>query len=885
MNSSEQLKVGPRAKCDQVVYEAIAKAAETILTGRSRCDNSDNHGYRSSSGQNMTASKMGGASSRFHLEMEEVSAVRSILQMWKRSLHVPLRLDVYYEYCTDPNAPEQNTRKELLERWCIDYLPSNEHYANNHNNTSPRHNSDETIAQLRQVVKRVVIQLRVLHSLTRMMPAYRLHHALMDDLQHGSRSHALSNLNRPLGSGPGLGGGYYHNAGNFSYGGNESAENNNARQNVRDLVGGQINYSFYVSDTVAPNQRLASDATLFSSNTNNPFARHDLNPIPTPFGVLHLAVNYDEGLCVENILANRAKRILEWAEMRSVPMAVPSAVQTSKDIKGNGRYEAESHDHLNQQNSPMRHSSQSRAIPIQGNFTSNEGDHRLQRMQSTSSRSFHDCDGSHDNGQRPYLKQMSMPNRHAMGPLSASPNVVSDHFARIHQMPNIERPKSAEPGYIRDHLSSDTGNAFGQQSAKVLSGLSLALMGEDLGQGNVHEPLTVCSVDAATSSVPPSNTDSASIRQRLAFHHPPPSFDEQSLRRTSSSPNDSAPFERAKPSSTYGYAYNNGIVIPPSNFSKSGLHAVSRGASPITVPIVNTPPQPMFIGSMQRGGTIGINSNPTSGQDTGRDQDVPFKNPTSLQKAPAENIGASGVSNSSGKLAHTQSALQIPGARNASPQYPKESLLPPLNSLDALASSPFTFALSQSVAPGKNSSGPPLSSSPGVSVFSSLVMGKGSAAFGPFDEGFPLALTSGGGSSTVYASSSLVPSRSNCDRISRSAVGKQDETDNDCEEMPFAVDMEFSNQSSLTTSKVSRQNSAIELGASSGTNMSSQVVTSLAHRCSTAGRLKLFSSIDNQQGAGENSIVDKSFVEDQLKDFRTFRDSITASGFLHPTDK
>lgn len=879
MNSSEQLKVGPRAKCDQVVYEAIAKAAETILTGRSsRCDNNDNHGYRNSSGQNMTTSKMGGASSRFHLEIEEVPAVRSILQMWKRSLHVPLRLDVYYEYCTDPNAPEQNTRKELLERWCIDYLPSNEHYASNHNNTSPRHNSDETIAQLRQVVKRVVIQLRVLHSLTRMMPAYRLHHALMDDLKHGSRNHALSNLNRPLGSGPGLGGGYYHNAGNGSYGGNESAENKIVRQNLRDLVGGQINYSFYVSDTVAPNQRLASDATLFSSNTNNPFARHDLNPIPTPFGVLHLAVNYDEGLCVENVLANRAKRILEWAEMRSVPMAVPSPFQTSKDINGNGCYNAESHDHLNQQNSPMCHFSQSRAIPIQGGFTNNEGE-RLQRMQSTSSRSFHHSDGSHDDGQIPDLRQMSMPNRHAMGPLSASPNVVSDHFAQRHQMPNIDRPKSAEPGNFRDRIISDTGNAFGQQSTKVISGLSLALMGEDLSQDNSHEPLAVCSVDGATSSVPPSNTDPASIRQRLAFHHPPPSFDEQNLQRTSTSPNDNTPFEKAKPSSTYGYAYNNGIVIPPTNFSKSGLHGTSRGASPISVPIVNTPPQPMFIGSMQRGGTSGINSNATADQDSGRDQDVPFKNPTSLQKAPAENIGASGVSNSTGKLAHTQSALQIPGGRNSSPQYPKESLLPPLNSLDALASSPFTFAASQNVAPGTNSSGQALSSSPGgVSVFSSLVMGKGSAAFGPFDEGFPLALTSGGGSSTIYASSSMVPSRSISDRISRSAVGKQDETDNDCEDMPFAVDMEFSNQSSLTsTPKVSRQNSAVELGASSCTNMSSQVVTSLAHRCSTAGRLKLFSSIENQQDVGENSIVYKSFVEDQLKDFRSFSDSITGS--------
>jgi hypothetical protein len=98
--------------------------------------------------------------------------------------------------------------------------------------------------------------------------------------------------------------------------------------------------------------------------------------------------------------------------------------------------------------------------------------------------------------------------------------------------------------------------------------------------------------------------------------------------------------------------------------------------------------------------------------------------------------------------------------------------------------------------------------------------------------------------------------------------------------------MELSNQSSLaSTPKVSRQNSAIELGISSVTNMSSQVVTSLAHRCSTAGRLKLFSSIKNQQASGVSSVIDKSFVEDQLLDFRSFSDSITASGILGATEK
>jgi hypothetical protein len=52
-----------------------------------------------------------------------------------------------------------------------------------------------------------------------------------------------------------------------------------------------------------------------------------------------------------------------------------------------------------------------------------------------------------------------------------------------------------------------------------------------------------------------------------------------------------------------------------------------------------------------------------------------------------------------------------------------------------------------------DSMGPPLSSSPGgVSMFSSMVMGKGLAAFDHFDDGFPLALIS-----TSATSSTVIP--------------------------------------------------------------------------------------------------------------------------------
>eukprot|EP00934_Nitzschia_sp_Nitz4_P007243 Nitzschia sp. Nitz4//scaffold12_size214221//32111//34528//NITZ4_001483-RA/size214221-augustus-gene-0.4-mRNA-1//1//CDS//3329534969//7233//frame0 len=142
---------GPRAKCDQVVFEAIAKAAEIVVGSRCWIDPmvpmADNTNSSSSS-------------RRFNLLVPEVHGVRTILQRWKRALHVPLRLDVYYQH-TD-------SRRELLERWCLEYAPKPSHagFGASHN-TNP-------IVQLRHVCKQIVIWLRSLYCLSRMLPAQAL---------------------------------------------------------------------------------------------------------------------------------------------------------------------------------------------------------------------------------------------------------------------------------------------------------------------------------------------------------------------------------------------------------------------------------------------------------------------------------------------------------------------------------------------------------------------------------------------------------------------------------------------------------------------------------------------------------------------------------------
>ena len=87
---------------------------------------------------------------------------RSILQRWKRALHVPLRLDVYYQH--------GDSRRELLERWCLEYAPKT---ATHHPRQGFAQSSDP-IVQLRQVCKQIVIWLRSLYCWSRMLPAQAL---------------------------------------------------------------------------------------------------------------------------------------------------------------------------------------------------------------------------------------------------------------------------------------------------------------------------------------------------------------------------------------------------------------------------------------------------------------------------------------------------------------------------------------------------------------------------------------------------------------------------------------------------------------------------------------------------------------------------------------
>ena len=143
---------GPRSKCDQVVFEAIAKACEIIVT--SRCPSLDSAAAASST------------TSRFNLQLPELAGVRSILQTTKSgggALHVPLRLDVFY-----PHKDGGGDRRELLERWCLEYsVCGMERFLSREGTVTPQ----DPIAQLRLVCKRIVLWLRTLCCNTCLLPS------------------------------------------------------------------------------------------------------------------------------------------------------------------------------------------------------------------------------------------------------------------------------------------------------------------------------------------------------------------------------------------------------------------------------------------------------------------------------------------------------------------------------------------------------------------------------------------------------------------------------------------------------------------------------------------------------------------------------------------
>ena len=102
-----------------------------------------------------------------------VLRLRQILQRWRRALHVPLRVDLFCQSpapthdCCDDGTQQSEQPRLLLERWCLEYVPT----------TATRHqlsSSSDPIVQLRQVCKLIVIWLRNLYCSSRLLPSQKI---------------------------------------------------------------------------------------------------------------------------------------------------------------------------------------------------------------------------------------------------------------------------------------------------------------------------------------------------------------------------------------------------------------------------------------------------------------------------------------------------------------------------------------------------------------------------------------------------------------------------------------------------------------------------------------------------------------------------------------
>jgi hypothetical protein len=517
---------GPRAKCDQVVFEAIAKAAEIIVASRGGAPD-----------QNAQSSTSSG---RFNLQVPEIPGVRSILQRSRRALHVPLRLDVYYQH------DDQGNRRELLERWCLEYVPCRlETFLEREGGSTGL--TQDPIAQLRHVCKRIVIWLRTLYCWSRLLPA------------QGFRTT------------------------NGGTGGNQH---------------NPIGFSVYVVSD-------GSDDVSDLVNNQGFSSQQQPSSVVTPYGELGWRAIYVDKSVVDRLLPPPASRSPLWGPRLSTATtaARPIPIQKNGASKGNG---SDQH-HRSPKNTPDRsdrgrgmvpqsapaqlvdpewqHTTETRHESLQQQYQRNQQQqHQIQqqsydpsnfrrRTQSTIDDShYHPADG-------PGLVRRNT----GMGDERASPS-MSQHVS---------------------HASSAASSTTAEKAPeRVMSGLSLALMMSDErdGGGEGKQQAATPTSDLATAE---------KRRAALHQLPPHLLMEQQSQQAAAQSPgaNHTTPNRRnQRPSAQgeYGYAYNNHIPwqrIHPSSTNPTlgrspagdyGLEGRCLSTSPNA--LASTPPSGAFLG-------------------------------------------------------------------------------------------------------------------------------------------------------------------------------------------------------------------------------------------------------------------------------------------------
>ena len=643
--------------------------------------------------------------------------------------------------------------------------------------------------------------------------------------------------------------------------------------------------------------------SLFSSTSNSPFSRQELNSVPTPFGLLHLTVLYDASVNVERALHLRSKRLSLWREKHhgskhtthSISKAIPIHAQDGgpNPTTTATATQPQAIDQQKPNSLPVSRIIHNYAVspvsPNPNSFTNQQNNGLLIQPQKSKAKSY-----------SPNLARRTLRKMHS----------DSEHDDMIHSQ-NVMKNNDEMGGDPRERLGDSS------EPKRALSGLSLAFMSdENRSSGNDQHVGSPDGTHNGTTPPSPSSTSRnhssgvSAWKQRLALHHPPPTIEVST--------------NHLYRSSEYGYGYNNPVIA---NKKSERTHGGSYKLSPVSptspgLQLSNTPPQPMFIGSVPRQSARGTqapyegrdsnctdsqfdsNTKPKEPMATGRISPPFRENPTKLRRSDMD-MGNLLPTNQLHSGRNSPSIFSQTKQNHNLTTSPKSSenniLLPPITSLDVLTASPFKTQFFD-----QNTSLLSSLSACGTPTAASAVYGNSDRSYAIPTGAYNSAYSSSMGWSTRAQGTASVFRGSNnygaVESTFHKAIPDLVQTES-FDEMPFAVDIGTSppfgceGESKADMAFNSRQNGTGDSALTSSAG-SSQLVTSLAHRCATAGRLKMFDS--RKPGNESTSENDASWCKgdssgkssydtpnnnvgvdtvaslaDQLSEFRSFGASLT----------
>jgi hypothetical protein len=667
---------GPRAKCDQVVFEALCKACEGILASR---------GERGASG-NSNNSTTGTLSSRFNLTQPEHVSVRHILQKWRRALHLPLRLDVYYQhYNADAQKPDNAAApRELLERWCLVYSqPSSEAWMRyqqqqQQSSSGGKHNSNalsqDPIVQLRAVCKKIVIWLRTLHCRARLLPATAFLHTASQQQSRGGRSAAQPGQAQPP---PG------HRSIGFSlYAVSEGTEDGLAQQGFSSHPVPPVSASYVVGTPygVLEWKVWTVDAAVIHRLTGRT-NRWALPSTPTTTGSRAIPIQQqqagrtppserrrtsieedDEDYYLQQQQQQQEQHYADWRAqpLHRIPQSAPAHMTTQPSWSRQTGSAQQQHPHHTRQASPQQqqqppstYHQPSSMWPRQPPAPQHHHHHALLQRRHTSIGQEGIAASEHESHQQ-HVKSADPP--------------LSGGLARILSHSDMEQQQGTPPRVP----------AQGMQPQRVLSGLSLAMM--TLEDNNNHNQKDDARVPHYGKT---SLATGIHEKRRAALHQAPP-------QATGPPPREA--------SHEYGYAYNNHIPwqkIHPSTTNPSqgdwdvgprhaSLDPDSPGRTTVYSHNLASTPPPMLLQPLAGGTTP-----------TGLKHLLPPRSSSSVSGAP---VTPPFSNRPLGFAATTATELPLalpPVPSQTAPPVPSLQARPdianPLPSLDLLHQSPFSW--------------------------------------------------------------------------------------------------------------------------------------------------------------------------------------------------